>query len=814
VPEDYPEGEKMVNEENTPDAKRTEEKKKFIAHVKQNSDSLWEKQTLENHLNGVSKTAGEFATEFGNKDWGELLGYWHDLGKFLPSWQAYLLRNSGCDPDAHIEGNNNRPNHSSAGAVLAYDKLKKHPISRLLAYGIAGHHAGLPDAEAPSIGDALAARVFKNPLNPILDVEEINTIRQIPEAKEFLEKKIPTSPPLGVSKPEEMEKRKEHLHLWQRMLFSCLVDADFLDTERFMNPEKYTERSNYLSLAQLKDRFDNFMKEKHSDLAINKKRNEILKQCRNKASLHPGFFSLTVPTGGGKTLSSMAFALEHAQHFLRHSGMSELQKKDKRRIIMAIPYTSIIEQTAKVFKYGTDNDEEIEERIKSGRTLFGEEQVIEHHSNLDPEKETSKNRLASENWDAPIIVTTNVQLFESLFESRTSSCRKLHNIVNSIIILDEVQMLPPEYLKPILSVLKGLVEHFGVTVVLMTATQPSLVGKIGSDLNSFEGLSDVTNIIVDPDALSKEFQRIEIKMPDDLGIRSEWSDIANELVNYRQVLCIVNTRNDCRQLHSLMPGDTVHLSAFMCGEERSEIISEIKKKLRNGKPISVISTQLVEAGVDIDFPVVYRALAGLDSIAQAAGRCNRENKLASEGKLGKFIVFNPPKSAPTGLLRKGEDACKTILRTNNVSELTPELFTKYFLQFYPNLNGFDKPHFYEQLVQEAGEFKFQFRSLARDFKLIDNTQRSIVVWYENIKTGTNSEKLINELRFKGPSRLLGRKLQRFIVNISVNCFNRLFQMDYIEEINGYWVQKDSVMYKPGLGVLCNESDWIYGDGVV
>ena len=787
LPEDYLEGQIM--------------KKEFIAHVKQNSDGSWETQSLRDHLNGVAEKAGEFASEFGNKDWGELLGYWHDLGKFLPAWQAYLLRNSGYDPGAHIEGKNNRPNHSSAGAVLAYDKLKSHPVSRLLAYGIAGHHAGLPDAEAPSIGDALTARVFKNPLDPVLDTEELNAIRQIPEVNKFLEKEFPKSSPLGVIKPEEMEKRKEHLHLWQRMLFSCLVDADFLDTEKFMNPQQYTERGNYLSLSSLKKQFDEYMKEKHSDSPINKKRNEILEQCRNKAKLQSGFFSLNVPTGGGKTLSSMAFALEHT---LLHN---------KKRIIMAIPYTSIIEQTAKVFKYGTDNDEEIEERKKSGRILFGEDQVIEHHSNLDPEKETNKSRLASENWDAPVIVTTNVQLFESLFESRTSSCRKLHNIVNSIIILDEVQMLPPEFLKPILSVLRGLVEHFGVTVVLMTATQPSLVGKIGSDLNSFEGLTGVTNIIEEPDILAKDFQRIKIEMPDDLGIRSEWSDIAEELSKYPQVLCIVNRRNDCRQLHSLMPKGTIHLSAFMCGEERSEIISGIKQKLRSGEPISVISTQLVEAGVDIDFPVVYRALAGLDSIAQAAGRCNRENKLAAEGKLGKVVVFNPPKAAPPGLLRKGEDACKTILRTNTVSELTPELFTKYFQQFYPNLNGFDKPHFYEQLVKEAGEFKFQFRTLANDFKLIDDSQRSIVVLYENKKTGNNSEKLINELRFKGPSRQLGRKLQRFIVNVPVNCFNRFSQLDYIEEIHGYWVQKDTVIYKPGLGVLCNESDLVFGNGV-
>lgn len=771
-------------------------KTKFIAHVKKNPDGSWaEPHHLDDHLNSVANKAGEFAAEFENQDWGELLGYWHDLGKFLPAWQKYIRRESGYDVNAHIEGSNNRPNHSTAGAVLAFDSLKQHVVARLAAYGIGGHHAGLPDWYPDDAGGDLQNRIYKNPIDAILDTDEIEKIRQIPEAKEFLEKNFPKSAPIVI-------KNKEHLHLWVRMLFSCLVDADFLDTAKYMNPEQQKERGSYLTLSQLKERFDIYMQEKKSNSAINKKRNEILKQCRQKANRASGFFSLNVPTGGGKTLSSMAFALEHAV------------KHNKKRIIVAIPYTSIIEQTAKVFKYGTDDENEIQKRLKTGNVLFGEDQVVEHHSNLDPEKEDNRSRLASENWDAPIIVTTNVRLFESLFASRTSSCRKLHNLVNSIIILDEAQMLPPEYLKPILSVLRGLVEHFGVTVVLMTATQPALEGKIGSAPNEFEGLTHITHIIDDPDLLAKDFQRVEITPPV-LDKRSEWEDIAVELQKHEQVLCIVNTRSDCRKLHGLMPIGTIHLSAFMCGEERSEVISNIKAKLRNGEPIRVISTQLVEAGVDIDFPVVYRALAGLDSIAQAAGRCNRENKLIEQGKLGKVIVFNPPKPSPVGMLRKGEDACKTILRTQSALELTPTLFKEYFQHFYVSLNGFDIPRFHERLVKEADEFKFQFRTLAQNFQMIDDTaQRSILVWYKNEKTRVDSQKLIEKLRFVGPSRELSRKLQRFIVNVPVHMFNRIQENNYIEEIHGYWIQSDPVLYKPGLGLLGNESDWMYGSGVV
>ncbi|OGU98556.1 MAG: CRISPR-associated endonuclease Cas3'', partial [Ignavibacteria bacterium RIFOXYC2_FULL_35_16] len=549
--------------------------KEFIAHVKQEENGSWaEPHFLVDHLNDTANKAGTFASEFGNKDWGELVGFWHDLGKFLPAWQKYLCRKSGFDPEAHIEESNNRPNHSTAGAVLPFVKFNDSPAAKLLAYVIGGHHAGLPDWYA-HLDTRLLGEDSK------LNTVDIEIIKNIPETKQFLEKPIPkTIPSVFINKDSNKinESSNEQLHLWVRMLFSCLVDADFLDTEKYMDEKG---RGGYRSFSELKELFDNYMTEKKSDSELNKKRNEILEQCRNKASLPPGFFSLNVPTGGGKTLSSMAFALNHA---LKH---------DKKRIIMAIPYTSIIEQTAKVFKYGTDNNDEIEQRKKIGKYLFGENQVVEHHSNLDPENESSKNRLAAENWDAPIIVTTNVQLFESLFANRTSACRKLHNITNSIIILDEAQMLPPEYLKPILSVLKGLVDYFGVTVVMMTATQPALIGKIGIEPNSFEGLTNITNIIDDPDSLTKVFKRVDIKFPDDLNKRKNWEEIAEELKTFDQVLCVVNTKNDCRQLHSLMPEGTVHLSAFMCGEERSEIISEIKTKLKNREPIKVISTQLV-----------------------------------------------------------------------------------------------------------------------------------------------------------------------------------------------------------------------------
>ncbi len=765
-------------------------KKVSIAHVKKNQDETWAKpHLLKNHLNETANRAGEFASEFNNKDWAEFAGYLHDLGKFHPAWQKYLCRKSGYDLEANLEESNNRPNHSTAGSVLVFEKFNNSVAAKILAYIIGGHHSGLPDWI-----EQLKPRLFTE--DGILNTEDLNRIKELDEAKEFLNKEIPSSPP-HIFANEINDQSKEQIQLWIRMLFSCLVDADFLDTERYMDEKK---RGVYETLEILKQRFDNFMLQKLSNSLLNEKRNQILQHCREKAKLEPGFFSLTVPTGGGKTLSSMAFALEHA---IKHN---------KKRIIVAIPYTSIIEQTAKVFKYGSDIDEEIKVLKGKGEFLFGENQVVEHHSNLDPEGENPKNRLATENWDAPIIVTTNVQLFESLFGNKTSVCRKLHNITNSIIILDEAQMIPTHYLKPIISVLKGLVNHFGVTVILMSATQPALNGAIGSEPNIIQGFENVTEIIENPNLLAKDFKRVEIILPEDLNKKSEWEEIVQEISQYEQALCIVNKRDDCRQLHSLMPKDTIHLSGYMCGEERSELISEIKLKLKHKQPIRVISTQLVEAGVDIDFPVVYRALTGIDSIVQAAGRCNRENKLIEPGKV---FVFVPPKPSPSGFLRKCEDAGKTILRNNPGAEFNPSIYSEYFKYLYSNLNTFDEADFYSRLVKDAVSFDFQFRTFAEKFNLIDDKkQYGIIVWYESKKNNKNNKQLIEQLKFVGPSKDLLRKLQRYIVNVPIYIFNKINESGYVENINGYWVQKDENLYKSGLGILYDEGDWTIGNGVI
>lgn len=725
---------------------------RYLAHVCRNDDGSFAIHDLEEHLRAVGDLAGEYASSFGASEWGRLAGLWHDLGKYSSAFQSYIARESGFDPEAHIEGGKGRVNHSSAGALHAVEKLGGK--GRLLAYLIAGHHAGLPDWHSDE--HALASLSQR-----LEERQHLQSISGLTIPAEVLHSAITHScKPLG---------GEAGLALWLRMLFSCLVDGDFLDTEKFMDSEKGRSRGTFSSVAELLGKLDEHMTQlmaKVSSTSVNCVRAEVLRQCCERASDPPGIFSLTVPTGGGKTLSSMAFALRHAvQH-------------NKSRIIYVIPYTSIIEQTAGVF-----------------RSIFGES-IVEHHSNLDPEKETAKSRLATENWDASVIVTTNVQFFESLFAARPSSCRKLHNIVNSVVVLDEAQLLNPDFLEPILDTINLLAKHYGVTFVLSTATQPALQAREGFGW-VFKGLNNVREIMPDPDGLYQDLERVTVEMPKDFHARREWEALAAELTTYDSVLAVVNTRRDCRDWHRLMPEGTIHLSAAMCGEHRSQVIEGIRSRLKQQVPTRVISTQLVEAGVDIDFPIVYRALSGLDSIAQAAGRCNREGL----AKRGKVVVFVPPKSSPPGTLRRAEQTTVSLLSGNTSDPMTRELFTRYFEHFYVKADSLDKRGIQDLLTTDARELKIQFRTAAEKFKLIDDIEsQAILVWYGESQT------LIGKLKKDGPERWLMRKLQRYSVNMPRRVVDKLIQSGEVEEIwPGIFAQAVSTLYDDKVGVtLGNE----------
>ncbi|MBW2330016.1 MAG: CRISPR-associated helicase Cas3' [Deltaproteobacteria bacterium] len=504
-----------------------------------------------------------------------------------------------------------------------------------------------------------------------------------------------------------------------------------------MNLEKAKARGGHPTLTELKGLFDMHMHKMVSEspaTPVNAARQEVLDACKDAAQKEPGLFSLTVPTGGGKTLSGMAFALDHAM------------KYGKSRIIYVIPYTSIIEQTAGILA-----------------DIFGSENIIEHHSNLDPDKETQRSRLASENWDAPIIVTTNVQFFESLYAAKPGRCRKLHSIINSVVILDEAQLLPPELLDPCVDLINQLIRHYNVTMVLATATQPAL-----------PKLDRPREVIASPAVLYGRLKRTEIVPPQNLNKSSRWEDIADRLQQHDQVLCVVNTRRDCYDLYKLMPHDTIHLSALMCGEHRSDVIQKIKQRLKDGMTTCVISTQLVEAGVDMDFPVVYRALAGLDSIAQAGGRCNREGKLNAGDRLGEVHVFVPPKPAPRGLLLKGENTTRELFSLPDFNPQNPDEFTRYFNLFYSKVNDTGS-RFKEWLQKDVP--KVQFRTAGNEFRLIDDqAQQPVFVNFGD------SGKWLDELRCIGPKRQNMRKLQRYTVNLSRKDFEKAQKEGLVEEV--------------------------------
>lgn len=767
----------------------------FLAHIRNDSGRLIAHR-LEDHLVDASKLAADFAAEFGAAPWAALAGIWHDLGKYREGFQRYI-RQCG-DPDAHIEGRVAGPEktHSAAGALWAQqylaevDKRSGPVVARVLAYLIAGHHAGLDNwfgglherfsrEDTLREGrDALATTIPPAILKPSAGLPDLNAIRA-----------------------DQKDNIPGRFALWVRMLFSCLVDADFLDTERFMSQGKAESRNGFMPIGKLEKCLAERLALMAQEVAargeagslVNRKRAEVLRACLAKAECPPGVFSLTVPTGGGKTLSSLAFALRHA---VRHG---------KRRVIYAIPYTSIIEQTAGIF-----------------RSIFGDENVIEHHSNVevDDKQETARSRLACENWDAPLIVTTNVQLLESLFASRTSRCRKLHNLVGSVIVLDEAQLLPVPYLQPVVDVLRLLVKDYGVTLVLCTATQPTLESRNGFDqarqLRGFAA-GEIREIVDDVAGLYGALERVRVHLPADLKAPNNWEQLAPQIAGHDAVLAVVGRRADARELYTRVKAEERtglwHLSGLMCAQHRSDTIADIKQALvarrqelaagQNPAPIRVISTQLVEAGVDIDFPVVYRALAGLDSIAQAAGRCNREGRLDK----GQVHVFVPPKSAPPGLLRMAEQATRILWEAlpPEADPMGVERFADFFRRLYGDADLDAKDVCNLLRVGQIGDVNF--RTAAERFRLIDEAEGATVfVRYKRDENDKAIDELLGKLKKEGPQRWLLRKLQRYGVSIYQRDLQRLEGLGDIVPLGGdfpgLYVQSfgNDVLYDRVLGI--------------
>jgi CRISPR-associated endonuclease/helicase Cas3 len=648
--------------------------------------------------------------------WGYLAGLWHDLGKFAPEWQRYL----GSKSDAHRDDVSARIDHATAGAQHAAGT--GNILGHLLAYGIAGHHSGLLDGISDKA--CLQKRFAK----------DVPAYSAAPSA--ILNWPLPELPP-GLAN----DIRNPFVPaLFTRMVFSALVDADFLATEAFMNPTQATFRNQAATtllprmLELLEKRIAEFPAPANK---VDRVRKNVHASCHSAAVEAPGFFSLTVPTGGGKTLSSLAFALRHA---IKHG---------QQRIIYVIPFTSIIEQNAAVF----------EDVFK---LLAGSESspvVLQHHSNLSPEKETTRSRLAAENWDAPLVVTTAVQFYESFHASRTSSCRKLHRIANSVVILDEAQCLPVEYLRPCLDALRELTARYHTTAVLCTATQPAINRRDDFPI----GLANVREITPNPAELYEALKRVEVI---DRGALSDVV-LAREIAACDQVLAVVNTRKHAQAVYRLLPesDENFHLSALMCPAHREQVIDSVRVRLDAGHTVRLISTQLIEAGVDIDFPRVYRALAGIDSIAQAAGRCNRNGRWPS----GQLHIFRSEHQRAEAYFRETAQIAERVLALHK-DALGLASVEQFFTLYYAQHNPPDGPRWdtkdiggdYRLNQDRSLPFQFQYRSIAEKFRFIENEQLPVLIPFDD-----HAKALLAQLRNEAIplDRALFRGLQRYMVQI-------------------------------------------------
>jgi len=706
----------------------------YFAH---SANDAGQRHELKAHLEATAVRARHFAEAFEGGELAYWAGLWHDLGKFSDDFQRYI------GAPEKLRG----PVHSTAGAVWA----EQHGLGGL-GFLIAGHHGGLPDKQ--SLGERLAlTRNTKEPQHRLVQ-------EALKRAANELSGLAPLSRPLL---PVDMSRTGVEMYL--RMLFSALVDADFLDTEEHFNPTRSEERVGECDMRGLWDQFElDQQRFNGKDGEVNRIRHEVYRHCLAAASQAQGFFRLTVPTGGGKTRSSMAFALRHA---LAHN---------LRRVVVAIPYTSIIDQTAEVY-----------------RDIFRKDTVLEHHSQVDwlqaftfqerknpqavePRAELDETRwssLASENWDASIVVTTTVQLFESLFSNRPSACRKLHNLARSVLILDEVQTLPPPLLEPILDALKELVASYRVTVVLCSATLPAFnEAEVGRS-----ALQDAHEIVPE---YPKHFEllrrvRYELQKGDEPWT---WQDVAERMRREERCMAVLNTKKDSLVLlEALDDPNAVYLSTYLCGVHRRHVLAEVKERLKQKQPCRLVTTQVVEAGVDLDFPAVFRAMGPLDRIVQAAGRCNREGELPD---MGRVTVFEPAEgSLPHGAYRSATDLARQILRPGTVPD-NPTPLREYFRKFFPTqeLDG--------KKIQELRAL-LNFPEVSRRFRLIDDTE-PVVVRYQPDRE--HVEELLVQARRKdmgfSPRRLF-RNLQPYMVNVWRNEVASLEGQGLIQPVRpGLW----------------------------
>ncbi len=711
-------------------------------------------QSLEDHLKGTALKAEVFAAVMGLGDAAWIMAVLHDIGKSSEAFQNHI---TGKKPG--------RVDHSTAGGKLLFEQKQWGPFSLSGALCVTGHHSGLLNL-GTKVDDAGEATLMGRMKKKIPKIDD--SFARVPDRKISPKNLLQHMDP----------KNPMDFMLLTRMLFSCLVDADFLDTEAFMNEGKI-HRGGWPSLEELAPRFweelqkRGFLSPKNS---LNQKRFEILETCMHKGEGVPGLYSLTVPTGGGKTISSMAFAMKQAE---RHG---------KKRIIYVIPYLSIIEQTADIFK-----------------SFLGENAVLESHSNVDYDDGDSADerkralaevrKLSAENWDAPIIITTNEQFFESLYANRTSKCRKLHNIAESVIIFDEAQMLPVDFLQPCLTVIEELVKYYGCTAVLCSATQPEL----GKYMNR-----KPTEIMECIPEMYDFFRRVSCRVDGE----TDYAAVAEAMMAEKQALCIASTKKEAEQIfENLEDPEALYLSTALCPAHRRKLIREIRERLQSGAACRVVSTSIISVGVDIDFPVVYLEYTGLDSLIQGAGRCNREGKRAVAESVAHIFWTEKGKASP--FMRKEKQVTDVVRKAYTEEELTsPQAIRMYFENWYQSNEGNLDYKEIQKLSQTAS-----FADIGRVFHLIADTTKSVFIPYDE------EAKQIQALLYQGNrSRELMRKAGQYIVSVRYTAsshgtsdFHRLLTQGRLamfpdDEDMGYLVNAED--YDEKLGLQIHEDDGI------
>ena len=698
----------------------------YIAHLNEERT-----QTLKDHLCGTAELAGYFAGRFGKADWGYACGMLHDIGKYSLAFQDKIKNNS-----------NRQVDYSIAGAKACFEKGGMYSF---MSYCIAGHHSGLPDygsSSDPGNAPTLQGRKKKH----IEDCGAYKSEIHIPEIKTL---------PFD---PQNSPDPDFSLSVFIRMLYSCLVDADFLDTEYFMKEgrtQRETGEEPSVLLEKLKKHVAGWLLNEDTE-TVNGRRTEILRHCFECGHKERGIFQLTVPTGGGKTIASLAFALQHAV------------ENQMDRVIYVIPYTSIIEQNAAVF-----------------RKILGEQNVLENHYNVDYEstEELMPMQLASENWDKPVVVTTNVQFFESLFANKSSKCRKLHNIANSVIIFDEAQMLPTDYLKPCIAVMEELAANFGSSIVLCTATQPALSPF-------FQREMPVTELCPRVEEQFRFFERVTFQ---NVGTISE-DELIEKLQKEEQALCIVNTKKRAQRLYQKMKGEGVfHLSTAMYPKHRRRVLDKIRRLVKDGKRCILISTSLVEAGVDLDFCTVYRQLAGVDSMIQAAGRCNREGKRAAQDSFAYLFQFEEKEYVPGQQLQI--DVSKMLLSEGeDISSLHG--IEKYFEALY-HFRGesLDK----KKIFEEFKDKRYNFAKAAKEFKLIEENTLTVFISREE-----EAEELLWQIKHQGYTKSGMRKAGQYCIQLYENDIEKLRGAGMLRQVPGgienFYELVDSGQYSEEMGL--------------